>query len=209
MKSAPGRDLTRGRARRTRSSRRPGTGSLSLCHDKERTILPRTTSFSVEAGEAAVGARPATAALDESRLRCRMSVALLPVVRSERHGRRGQRDCIRAIGTLSHPPYLNMVVGSTVDRRITRPPWRRRLAVLMQLGGGVLTSRSPERGGMGGRALVPAGPLLVTSSSGSVIAARARHGPTALRRASRRRADAGCAGVPTARGRLDSRPRRV
>lgn len=32
---------------------------------KERTILLRTTSFSVEAGEAAVGARPATAALDD------------------------------------------------------------------------------------------------------------------------------------------------
>ncbi|MDX6658454.1 MAG: hypothetical protein QOH62_3247, partial [Solirubrobacteraceae bacterium] len=31
---------------------------------KERTVLLRTTSFSVEAGEAAVGARPATAALD-------------------------------------------------------------------------------------------------------------------------------------------------
>ncbi len=29
---------------------------------KERTVLLRTTSFSVEAGEAAVGARPATAA---------------------------------------------------------------------------------------------------------------------------------------------------
>ena len=32
---------------------------------KERTVLLRTTSFSVEAGEAAVGARPATVASDE------------------------------------------------------------------------------------------------------------------------------------------------
>jgi hypothetical protein len=32
---------------------------------KERTVLLRTTSFSVEAGEAAVGARPATIASDE------------------------------------------------------------------------------------------------------------------------------------------------
>jgi hypothetical protein len=32
---------------------------------KERTVLVRITSFSVEAGEAAVGARPATAALDD------------------------------------------------------------------------------------------------------------------------------------------------
>ena len=32
---------------------------------KERTVLLRTTSFSVEAGEAAVGARPATVASDD------------------------------------------------------------------------------------------------------------------------------------------------
>jgi hypothetical protein len=32
---------------------------------KERTVLVRTTSFSVEAGEAAVGARPATVASDD------------------------------------------------------------------------------------------------------------------------------------------------
>jgi len=32
---------------------------------KERTVLLRTTSFSVEAGETAVGARPATVASDE------------------------------------------------------------------------------------------------------------------------------------------------
>jgi hypothetical protein len=32
---------------------------------KERTVLLRTTSFSVEAGEAAVRARPATVASDE------------------------------------------------------------------------------------------------------------------------------------------------
>jgi hypothetical protein len=36
---------------------------------KERTVLLRTTSFSVEAGEAALGARPATAALDEEQSR--------------------------------------------------------------------------------------------------------------------------------------------
>jgi hypothetical protein len=34
---------------------------------KERTVVPRTTSFSVEAGEAAVGAHTATAALDDKR----------------------------------------------------------------------------------------------------------------------------------------------
>jgi hypothetical protein len=34
---------------------------------KERTVLLRTTSFSVEAGEAAVRARPATVASDEQR----------------------------------------------------------------------------------------------------------------------------------------------
>ena len=34
---------------------------------KERTVLLRTTSFSVEAGEAAVGARPATVASDDKR----------------------------------------------------------------------------------------------------------------------------------------------
>ena len=32
---------------------------------KERTVLLRTTGFSVESGEAAVGARPATVASDE------------------------------------------------------------------------------------------------------------------------------------------------
>src|SRR3954469_10618748 len=65
MKPGPGRDLTRGRARRTRSTGRPGTGHPASAMSKGRTVLLRTTSFSVKAGEAAVGARPATVASDE------------------------------------------------------------------------------------------------------------------------------------------------
>ncbi len=41
---------------------------------KERTVLLRTTSFSVQTGEAAVGARPATVASDENRY-CRYVLA--------------------------------------------------------------------------------------------------------------------------------------
>jgi hypothetical protein len=42
---------------------------------KERTVLLRTTSFSVEAGEAAAGARPATVASDELEQRGRSTRA--------------------------------------------------------------------------------------------------------------------------------------
>src|SRR3954447_12941814 len=57
--------LTAVEQRRTRSSRRPATGLSSQCHEQGAHRPPRTTSFSVEAGEAAVDARPATVASDE------------------------------------------------------------------------------------------------------------------------------------------------
>src|SRR3954453_9283339 len=65
MKPGPGGDLTRGRARRTRSTGRPGTSLIRQVHEQGGAALLRTTSFSVKAGEAAVGARPATVASDE------------------------------------------------------------------------------------------------------------------------------------------------
>ena len=50
---------------------------------KERTVLPRTTNFSVEAGEAEVGARPATVASDDKRQSCGCDAALLLLAQSD------------------------------------------------------------------------------------------------------------------------------
>src|SRR3954468_5625001 len=50
---------------------------------KERTVLLRTTSFSVEAGEAAVGARPATVASDDEYRQSARAAAARPRRRNE------------------------------------------------------------------------------------------------------------------------------
>jgi hypothetical protein len=54
---------------------------------KERTVLLRTTSFSVEAGEAAVGARPATVASDDQRQRGDALNYAVPAISHLRHMR--------------------------------------------------------------------------------------------------------------------------